>query len=416
MDTFASLFSGGGLADVGARQSGLVPVWGIECDTKVAGLYQRNIGDHLLVSRVQDVDYASLQIPYWLHMSPPCINASHAKTNGGETELDIEMANACCEAIKVLQPPMISLENVWGYRLFPVSFPLILRVLCEQGYAFDYWHLNAANYGVPQTRKRLFLVASRVQQPRRPAQTHQSSKKQSVQLSLFPFAPWVGWYGAIEDLIPDLPDDEFAPWQIPLLPAEIRSMLVAQGKYGNKLVTVNDDEPSFTVTANSNQSGIRGVLVRCDNTKQKWGRGYRDASDPSIAVTSRDVKAWLVNQDSKLGTYQADSPAMTVLSSEKSAFIRAFLADGTANSRGQGLTVRGGDSRAITASASQEKRVLRAYAGGRVVRMTARAVARFQSVPDDYCLTGKKGLDFKAIGNAVPPLMQQCVIEAQRGA
>jgi site-specific DNA-cytosine methylase len=343
MKTVATLCAGGELFGVGARAAGLRHLWGIESEPAIARVAEDN-GFCIVTAKIQEVDYTSLEIPWWLHMSPPCINASQAKASVGETELDIELARACIKAIETLMPSMVSLENVWGYRKFE-SFKLICRALRAAGYALDYWHLNAADYGVPQTRKRLFLVASRVQRPRKPAATHQKARPCFGQLSLLDALPaWRGWYEAIEDLIPGLPDDEFAPWQLPLLPVEIQTMLIAQGKYGGKLVMVNEDEPSFTITANSNQSGIRGVLVRCDNAKQEWGKGYRSDSETSVTVTSKGMKAWLVNQDSKLGTYQADSPAMTVLSSEKSAFIRAFLADGTANDNGRSLTIRGCDS------------------------------------------------------------------------
>jgi len=36
MSTFASLFTGGGGADIGAMQAGLCPVWGVEMDSRIA--------------------------------------------------------------------------------------------------------------------------------------------------------------------------------------------------------------------------------------------------------------------------------------------------------------------------------------------------------------------------------------------
>ena len=51
---------------------------------------------------------------------------------------------------------------------------------------------------------------------------------------------------------------------------------------------------------------------------------------------------------------------------------------------------------------------------GRVVKMTPRALARFQSIPDWYILPDKVKLACTIIGNMVPPLLYQRVIEAQR--
>lgn len=384
MNTFASLFSGGGLADTGARQAGLLPSFGVEYEPKIAEFYRRNLGEHIVVAKVQDVDYSTLEAPYWLHMSPPCINASvakQAKDGVRETMLDIEMASACCKAIKALRSPMVSLENVYGYRNF-ASFAMILRTLHEQGYNYAFWHINAANVGVPQTRKRLILVASRIRRVHKPAATHRKAQKETGQLSLIPPLPnWLGWYGAIEDILHTLPDDEFAEWQIPLLPPELRTMLLANGQYAGKLVVADKEQPSMAVTANSNQGSLKAVLLRGDNQWQEWGKGYKDDTEPAATVTGAKGQ-------------------------------KAFIVDGQANSQGTGVTVRDGMQRLHTVSASQEKRALRAYASGRVVRMTPRALARFQSVPDDYILPDATGLACTIIGNGVPSLLMQRVIGA----
>jgi DNA (cytosine-5)-methyltransferase 1 len=409
MNTIATLFTGGGFVNVGAKAAGLQGIWDVESEPDIAAVAEAN-GFSAIVARVQDVDYSSLEAPFWLHMSPPCTRASQANTEGGETELDVELAQACIRAIRVLNPPMVSLENVLPYRKFE-SFRVICHALREAGYAVEHWHLNSADYGVAQTRRRLFLVASRIGKPRKPTPTHQKRREGLGQLTLFePLPAWRGWYEAIEDLIPELPEDEFAPWQVPLLPIEIQTMLIAQGKYGDKLVTVNAGEQAFTVTANS---GIRGVLIRCDNQNQEWGKDHREPDEPAITVTAaKGIKAYLVNQDSKMGVYAPDNPAMTGLSSQKSAYVRAFIVDGQANDNGETITIRGDEEPFFVASASQAKRPVRAYTSGRVVRMTPRCLARFQSVPDTYILPEKASLACTVIGNGVPCLMAEVLIRA----
>lgn len=422
-DTFASLFSGGGLADIGAKQAGYAPLWGVEHDAKIANYYWRNVGKHILINKAQDVDYGMLEIPYWLHMSPPCINASQAKVvkdGVRETELDVEMARACCKAIVTLRPPMVSLENVAGYRSFK-SFLLILRALHDHGYNYDFWILNSASYGVAQTRKRLILVASRVQRVHKPSATHRKAQVETGQLSLIPPLPvWNGWYSAIEDILGTLPDDEFSPWQIPLLPPELQAMLIssanssnglgerlsnlpamvvtanmgekgtapralllANGQYNGKLVTAQGEQPSMAITANNNQGSLKAVLLRGDNQGQEWGRGYRDDKEPAVTVTSAKGQ-------------------------------KAFIVDGQANDNGTSITVRRDEEPFFVASASQGKRPARAYTSGRVVRMTPRALARFQSIPDSYVLPDATGLACTIIGNGVPSLLMQRVIEANR--
>ena len=51
--------------------------------------------------------------------------------------------------------------------------------------------------------------------------------------------------------------------------------------------------------------------------------------------------------------------------------------------------------------------VARGYVHGRVVQMTPRALARFQTFPDWYTLSKKKTLACRIIGNAVPSLLYQ---------
>ena len=193
--TFASLFTGGGGADIGATQAGLTPIWGIEKEGKIFEVASRNMShDHqMFLSDVRDFDWNVIKPhnrPDWLHASPPCVNASTAN-NGKETQEDISLAQAICRAIETLKPQYFSLENVAGYKYYK-SFKLINDELIDNlGYFWDWQVLDAYWFGVPQNRKRLFLVASRNQFAHRWIKV---SREKSH------------WYDAIADLIPTLPE------------------------------------------------------------------------------------------------------------------------------------------------------------------------------------------------------------------
>src|SRR3989304_5632384 len=118
-----------------------------------------------------------------------------------------------CRFIETVQPTIFTLENVWGYRKF-VAFEHIIACLRRNGYEYSYWHLNSADYGVPQTRKRLILVARLDGIPHKPEATHAKNPSSSP----VGLKRWVGWYEAIEDLIPTLPESHFAEWQLRRLP------------------------------------------------------------------------------------------------------------------------------------------------------------------------------------------------------
>lgn len=317
---FASLFSGGDLAGVGARMAGLTPIWGIEYDLEIAAIAELN-GTQIIVSKVQDADFSQLESPDWLHMSPPCINASVAKTDAGEAPEDIEMAQGCIRAIRRFKSPYVSLENVWGYRNFE-SFQLIYAALMELGYQIRFWHLCSADFGVAQTRKRLILVASLKGTPKRPEQTH----SQDGHVGFFETMPkWIGWYEAIEDLIPSLPESAFAEWQLIRLQENIGTQMVGGGNTNKEIIdspSRSAGDPMFTVSTHS-PGNNRAFLVgksEISNTVRDINPRYE--SEPAATVKAGDFrraseipKAFLVhnNDQRTMPVRDGDDPSFTVM-------------------------------------------------------------------------------------------------------
>jgi site-specific DNA-cytosine methylase len=411
LKTLATIGGGGGGFEAGAVEAGLVPVWTVECDSAVAAVHELNFKADVVLARAEDVDYRSLKSPYWLHMSPVCKNASVAKKDGKEEAEDVSMAEACARAIRECLAPRVSVENVWGYRNFE-SFRIILRALEELDYGFDYWHLNAANYGVPQTRKRLILLASKTHRPRRPAPTH--AKNPSAQVDLFGSASlrrWVGWYEAIEDLIPGLPESKFAEWQLRRL---------------------GDYSPIGTFLQ------ITGATSSHPETR---GNGVKEVSEPSNTVTTwslKDARAFIVDSfnSSHANITRLDgSPVFTVTSNNGNGRlnpVRAFILNGknTRATTNEPFTLREASDPCFTVTATDASERHKAFVEGipqtqatlipqrdwllhgRVVSMTPRALARFQSIPDSYALPDKAGLACLVVGNAVPSLLAKVLIES----
>lgn len=492
---FASLFTGGDLAGEGARMAGLTPIWGVEYDTDIAANAELN-GTSITVSKVEDVDFSALESPDWLHMSPPCINASIAKTDAGEAPEDIAMAQGCIKAIRQFKSPFVSLENVWGYRNFE-SFQMIYAELSRLNYQIRFWHLCAADYGVAQTRKRLILVASLKGTPKRPTQTHAKEPEDGF----FGTMPqWIGWYEAIEDLIPSLPESKFAEWQLARLSLDETALVTNQndqpsGVPDRKAVSVQSSRPSPPVLASSPGKTKAFLLSKAEisNTARDINPRFesepagtigagdfrrpssvpvaflvhnnyqrtmptRDGGEPSFTVmgggnNSHDPgikpKAFLVDRvNSSSGTVREDSdpaftqsvydsqhqppqaflmpggnassaepreprePSQTVGDTERVGNIpRAFIATGTST-----MEVRNDDAPASTVCATVHAKAAmpRAWLSqGRVVALTVRALARLQSIPDSYQLPERTSLACRIVGNAVPPLLMQRIIEAQ---
>jgi DNA (cytosine-5)-methyltransferase 1 len=324
--TFASLFTGMGAADIGASQAGLTPIWGVEIDRDIALIADREIHAYNYTSGIFNVnvidvnysanlEYSTMERPDWLHASPPCINASRAK-NGKETPEDIELANAICKAIEVLQPDYFSLENVIGYATFN-SFNKIKLTLLKAGYNVAYIFADCEDYGIPQSRKRLFLVASK-----------HYGKVSGLYDLLHKRQTPIGWYEAIADLIPTLKPIKLTEWQ---KRAIIKRNITEHQGWMDKFVI--------------QRSGARKKDGIPNNT-------IRFFNEPMFTIKAMSGK---VRVNPKQATIVID---------------------------------------------------------GQPYEADTRCLARWQTIPDWYQFSGDLKLDTKMIGNAVPPLMMQKVIES----
>ncbi|WP_313954546.1 DNA cytosine methyltransferase [Aulosira sp. FACHB-615] len=214
------LFAGGGGVEAGMVQAGIRPVIAVEHDpTKpqlsqaIAQTHHRNFHEYgckVIQQTVQEVARLGFigfpANPDYLHASPVCANFSQAHTAKAgiaiETDDDLTAAQAVAVAIRQLRPRLFSLENVPRY-LSSQSFNIILNTLESLGYRVNYSVVNMADFGLPQARRRLVLVACR-----------------DLALSLPPTSGSVSWYGAftkcaegIAHLIPTMPDSHLLPKQ-----------------------------------------------------------------------------------------------------------------------------------------------------------------------------------------------------------
>ncbi len=73
-----------------------------------------------------------------------------------------QLYRAYLKFVELLRPGWLVMENVPDMALHKGgAVEIILRDLSEMGYTVDRFVLNAADYGVPQTRQRLFIIANR---------------------------------------------------------------------------------------------------------------------------------------------------------------------------------------------------------------------------------------------------------------
>jgi site-specific DNA-cytosine methylase len=252
------------------RAAGYDVVWGIEKDARIADVARAN-GCNVITGDILEANPDEFAWVDYLHASPPCPNFSQAKTGAQETPEDIALAGAVCGFISSKNPRFFTLENVSKYQ-YSESFAEILRTLSRLGYMFRFQILNAADFAVPQTRRRLWLIASRdgfvpyLPQP----------------------IPWVGWYAAIADLVPTLPDSQFAPWQLERLPAMWRSSLLfpatGHADDGGGLPRYAE-EPAQTLRA-QRQGIARAFIVDGQNSRVDGSLTIRYENSPTFTVSA----------------------------------------------------------------------------------------------------------------------------------
>lgn len=454
--------AGGGGWTIAAKQAGLRPAWAIEYNAAIAEVHARNLPGQVIVSRIQDVDPRKLERANIATFSPVCTEFSPANAAGEEGEEEISQAEAICRILRYQRPDAVLIENVMAYRKSR-SVDILRCCLAELGYWWDENIVNSADYGVPQTRKR-FILRARLGGALPPLPS--------------PVKAWRGWYNAIEDLIPTLPESKFAKWQLKRLPEQLETVLI-DGRNTrtslNKPPTVRAAEnPCFTVTAGDGSERHRAFLAEVPPSQLEMSflcpvngehSGVVGAADPCFSLTAHhnqaQIRAFLVDgqnagrSSGKVGLYQDDRPSHTITSQMK-GLPRALLVDGvnsgplarpnpreahqpamaitttqapravlvgdqygSPNTEAErSLCLRSADQPSMTVMASDKSAKVRAWLEqGRVVSMTPRALARFQTIPDWYDFTGTTvSLACRIIGNAVPPVMARLLIEGMMDA
>ena len=286
-----SLFSGCGGLDLGLREAGFTIA--LACDNEplceeshkknfpstpffvgsVADLTRKGMDELTGGSLVGGVDL--------LAGGPPCPPYSKSrfyrkeKPRALEDPLGWESMSGYLNVLRMYEPRAFLLENVAGlaYKVHKEALTFILKTAEELGYRCSWRVLNAADYGVPQIRERLFLVGLKEGEFRWPSPSH--SKPKSGDLFGGHLPAWRTAGEAISDLdTEDNADDtgHFAGGQYHDLLREVppgenylyftkerghpNPVFRWRSRYWSFLLKLSPDMPSWTIQARrSNNMG-----------------------------------------------------------------------------------------------------------------------------------------------------------------
>lgn len=161
------LFCGAGGLTHGLSQAGIDVRLGVDIDPACEYPYSANNDAKFLLKSVEELDADELRQHYrkngikLLAGCAPCQTFSTYNQKATETDKRWWLLMQFLRLVEQLSPDLVTMENV--PRLVEQNvFDQFVASLKANGYSVAYQIVNCANYGVPQQRNRLVLLASKL--------------------------------------------------------------------------------------------------------------------------------------------------------------------------------------------------------------------------------------------------------------
>ena len=355
-----SLFSGCGGLDLGFSWAGYDVVWANEIDSNAVETYKKNLGDHIQCSDINTLKAEDLPDVDIIIGGPPCQSFSLA----GKRMQDDPRSNLVWNFLRIVatkKPQVFLMENVPGLKSGKdKDGKTILSQLIAEfsllGYNVSTFILNAADYGVPQRRRRLFVIGNLegLAIPS-PPPTHAAR----IEDLLFDLAlPWVSSGEAIDDLSSPSLDGSAVPYRFA---PRCNYQEFMRKNNGGKVL--NHQIPYMSETDMKIIMAVRP------------GGNYMDVPDEIATKRIMNFK----KSGGRTTTYGRLHP-------EKASYtLNTYFSRPNV-----GCNIHFSEDRLIT----------------------IREGLRLQSFPDDFVVysTSKSGA-YKQVGNAVPPLLGRAIAE-----
>lgn len=200
-----SLFSGCGGLDLGFKKEGFKIVWANDKVQDACVTYRKNIDSNIICADLNEISINDLPHGDVLIGGPPCQSFSLL----GKRRPDDIRANLAWKYLDILKdkrPKLFLFENVIGIKSAQtVNGNNVLQelksIVENLGYNLSTHTLNAADYGVPQRRRRVFIAGSfNGEKIKSPQPTHSSTPRKTLINSTL--EKWITSSDALSDLPP----------------------------------------------------------------------------------------------------------------------------------------------------------------------------------------------------------------------
>ncbi|PCI96455.1 MAG: DNA (cytosine-5-)-methyltransferase [Alphaproteobacteria bacterium] len=244
-----SLFAGCGGLDLGLVQAGHDIIWANDSDEDAISTYNRNFGDHGVLSPIEEIQSKTIPDCEVVIGGFPCQGFSQANLLRFEEDERNRLYLEFLRVIRDKKPLYFLAENVRGILSLAggKAIEKIEKDFSDAGYRVKKQLFNVADFGVPQSRRRVIIAGTRKDLNQScdylyPTPTHSDPKKNDGSLK-----NWV----TIGDALKDIPEPEDKH--------NLLNHICSQYKVTNRNFTghrtTNPDKPSPTILARGNGKG-----------------------------------------------------------------------------------------------------------------------------------------------------------------
>ncbi|ETN40208.1 uncharacterized protein HMPREF1541_04484 [Cyphellophora europaea CBS 101466] len=171
--TFGDAFCGAGGTSRGAVDAGLKLLWGFDNNLEAIETYKTNFARCGADCRLESVneflsrlmklyDLSGVRVDV-LHISPPCqpFSPAHTIPSPERDEMNQAALPSVWQLVETLKPRIVTIEETEGlFSRHKEWFSLLINTFTTLGYSVRWKVVQCNEYGVPQTRKRLLVVAA----------------------------------------------------------------------------------------------------------------------------------------------------------------------------------------------------------------------------------------------------------------